>query len=194
MRVLSASALAAISGQQLTLAQLVLLEFPGLTIALNSSVVDLVWDGVTYKGAAGLGSVGQIDDSPGEVKGLEFTLSGVPAENISLALDDSAIVQGKPTTVRTAILNSAYQVADAPIEFRGRLDTMSIAEDGETCTIRATAESSAVDLLNGTPLTYSDADQKFLYPGDRAFELVTSQANAPVVWPSAAWARAVGPR
>lgn len=195
MKNLNPSALTVIAGQQVALVQLVLMQFPGLTLALNSSNIDIVWEGVTYRGAYGLGSVSVIEDSPGEVKGLQLTLSGVSSENISLAMDDAAIVQGTPLTIRTAILHpNSYAVLDAPIDWRGRLDTMGIGEDGETCTISATAESSAVDLLSRTALTYSDADQQFLYPGDLAFQYITANPNTPVVWPTKQWFIATGGR
>jgi hypothetical protein len=160
------------------------MQFPGLPIALNSSNADFDFGGVTYRGAAGLGAVSPIEDSPGEVKGLQLTLSGVPAEYLSLALDDAAAVQGTPLTIRLAIFSSSGQIIDAPIDWAGRLDTMVIEQTGETCSIAVTAESSAVDLLRGTSLTTSDSDQRFLYPGDRAFEYVASQSGQPVVWPT----------
>lgn len=187
MRVLSGATVAALGAPMVPLVQLVLLAFP-TPIALNSSNWDLVFEGITYRGAYGIGSVSEIEDSPGEVKGLQFTLSGVDAAYISLALDDSAVVQGTRVAIRTAVLDAGtYQIVDAPLEWSGTLDTMSIVEDGETCTIQVTAESSAVDLLRGAALTYSNADQQMLAPGDRAFEYVLPQANQPVVWPTKEW-------
>ncbi|MNL18358.1 hypothetical protein D3C87_1395010 [compost metagenome] len=64
---------------------------------------------------------------------------------------------------------------------------MSIQEDGETCGIAVTAESSAVDLLRGSPMTYSNVDQQALYPGDRAFEYLNSQIGKPIVWAGKQW-------
>lgn len=187
MRVLSGATLAALGAPVVPLVQLVLLSFPS-PIALNTSNWDLVFEGVIYRGANGIGSVSEIDDSPGEIKGLQFTLSGVDSAYISLALDDAAVVQGTPVTIRTAVLDAnTYKVVDAPLEWSGKLDTMSIVEDGETCTIQVTAESSAVDLLRGAALTYSHADQQMFAPGDRSFEYVLSQTNQPVVWPSKDW-------
>lgn len=187
MRVLSAPALTALRGSVVPVVQLVLLDF-ATPIALNTSNWEFDFGGITYKGAHGIGSIGEIDDSPGEVKGLQFTLSGVDSANISLALDDSAVVQGTKVTIRTAVLDGGtYRIVDAPVEWTGTLDTMSIVEDGETCTIQVTAESSAVDLLRGAALTYSNADQQMLAPGDRAFEYVLSQANTPVIWPTRQW-------
>ena len=192
MRSLSAPTLAALAGGQLAIVQLVHMAFAS-PIALNTSNLHLVWDSVTYIGAGAVGAIGQVDDSPGEIKGLNFQLIGVDSAYISLALDDAGVVQGTPVTIRTAILNSSYVVLDAPIEWTGKLDSMSIEEDGETCTISVSAESSAVDILRGGPLTYSDADQKSLYGTDRAFEFITLQAIPPIIWPSKLWFQAIGP-
>lgn len=192
MRALDAPTLAALASGQLAIVQLVLMDFAA-PIALNTSNLTLDWDGVTYIGAGALGAIGQIDDSPGEIKGLNFQLIGVDSAYIALALDDAAVVQGTDVTIRTAILNSSYEIVDAPIEWTGKLDSMNIEEDGETCTISVSAESSAVDILRGGPLTYSDADQKSLYAGDRAFEFIILQANTPIIWPSKLWAQAIGP-
>ncbi len=184
MRALSSNTIAALNGAALTIAQLIYMPFPGVPIALNSSNTDIDFEGVTYRGAAGLGTINPIEDSPGEVKGLQLQLAGVAVEYLSLALDDAGIVQGTPLVVRLAILDAQGQVIEAPIDWTGRLDTMPIQEDGETCVISATAESSAVDMLRGNALTYSDADQRFLNPGDRAFEYVASQIDQPVIWPT----------
>lgn len=184
MRTLTAPTIAALNGSVLTIVQLVLIQFPSITVALNSANRDIDFAGVTYRGAAGLGTINPIEDSPGEVKGLQLEMSGVPTAYLSLALADSSLVQGSPLVIRLAILNAAGQVLDAPIDWAGRMDTMSIEEDGSKCSIGVTAESSAVDLLRGNSLTTSDADQRFLFPGDLAFQYVNPQANVPIVWPT----------
>jgi hypothetical protein len=184
VKTLSGPTIAALSGRELSIVQLVYMEFPGFPIALNSSGMNFTHAGVVYLGAAGLGTINAIEDSPGEIKGLQLTLSGVPTEYLSLALDDASIVQDAPITIRLAILDTNNQIIEAPIDWTGRVDTMAIEEDGETCSIGVTAESTAVDLLRGNALTTSNADQQYLYPGDRGFEYVDSQANIPVVWPT----------
>jgi hypothetical protein len=187
MRTLSAPAVTALAAGGVTIVQLVLMQFPSGSVALNTSTWDLQWGGVTYKGAFGLGTISALEDAPGEVRGLTFEMSGVSSAAVSLALDGAGEVQGTPLTIRTAILNADYQIVDAPIEWIGTLDTMQLSEDGDTAVIRASAESSAVDLLRGASLTYSQADQATLHPGDRAFEYVVSQADQPVVWPAREW-------
>ncbi len=184
MRTISGPLATALSQPMVPIAQLVELAFTSGAIYLNTSTWDLVYDGKTYKGAYGLGTIAAVVDAPGEIKGLELTMSGVAAAAISLALDGADAWQGTPVIIRTAILNASYVIVDAPIEWAGRGDVMSINEDQDGCTISATAESTGVDLLRGSAMTYSHADQQSLYPSDYAFQYVVDQADKPIIWPS----------
>lgn len=185
MKTFSASVLAALAAGHAVVVQLLLLEFPSGNVALNTSNWDLVWNGVTYRGAYGLGSVAAIKDAPGEIQGIRLSIDGGDSSLVALALDDAGEVQGTPVAISTAIFDtSTYTILDAGTDWGGTMDTMAIEEDGQTSGISATAESKAVDLLRGNPSTYSDADQKALFPGDLAFEYVVSQVDQPIIWPS----------
>ena len=185
MKTLTAPALAALQSGGVGIVQLVYLAFSTTPVALNTSNWGLVWDGITYKGAYGLGTISPIADKPGDIAGLVLELSAGDSGSIALALDDSDIVQGTPITVRTAIVDLAtYQILDAPIEWTGTLDTMSIGEDGTQAAIRVSAESKAVDLLRGTPMFYNDADQRGIDPTDGSMMYIVDQIDKPIVWPS----------
>jgi hypothetical protein len=176
-----------LSSSTVNVVQLLLLQFSSSAVALNTSNYDFEWEGVTYKGAYGLGSISEIQDSPGEIKGIQFTLNGGSADLIALALDDAKQWQGTAVEIRTAVLNDEYQIVDAPLAWSGLGDVMSIAEEDSTTVIQATAESSAVDFMRGDPLVYNHADQQVLYPGDLGFNLILSQVEKQVVWPSRSW-------
>lgn len=184
MRTLTAPMLAALAAPNVAFAQLVRIQMPSSLILLATSNVDITYNSEVYKGAYGLGTISQIDDSPGEVKGLSFQLAGSASAPISLALDGADEWQGCTIRIYTCLLSSSYQVVDAVLEWSGFGDTLSIEESPTGTTLNATAESSAVDLLRGSILTISNADQRILYPSDRAFEYITSQVDKPVVWPS----------
>lgn len=188
MKTLDAATLAALASGSVAIVQLLHLNFSPTPIALNMSTWDLTWGGVVYKGAYGLGSISAVEDKPGEVQGIVLELHAGDAARISLALDDADVVQGTVCTIRTAIIETTnYTILEAPIEWLGTLDTMSIGEDGTTASIRVTAESRAVDLLRGNPLFYSDADQTVINPADRSFKYVVDQIDKPVVWPARAF-------
>ena len=174
----------ALTGSSLAIVQLIHLNFTGSVVALNTSTWDLVFGGVTYKGAYGLGNISAVTDKPGEIQGLTLELFG-DAAHVSLALDGSDTVQGTACTIRTAIIETdTYTVLDAPVEWLGSLDTMTISEDGQQCTVKVTAESKAVDLLRGTPWQYTDADQRLVSATDASFKYVLDQVDKPIVWPA----------
>ena len=188
MKTLGAPTLSALAGKQVGIVQLVLLDFPSLPLALNMSTWDLTWLGVTYKGAYGLGTISAVQDKPGEIAGITLELAAGDSSVIALALDDADIVQGTPVTIRTAIIDlETYQVLDAPIDWVGGLDTMSIGEDGTQAAIRCTAESKAVDLLRGNPQFYADQDQRAIAPNDASFSFVVDQIDKPLIWPTRAF-------
>jgi hypothetical protein len=188
MRAVSAGLTAALAAGTAVVITLVKMEFPSATIALNSSNLDLDHDGTTYLGAHGLGAISSITDQPTELPGLQLEMQNVDSSLIALALDDADEVQGSLVTVMTAWLDTAtHQIVEVETDWTGYADRMLISEDGEKSSIGLTAESKGVDLLRGNPLVYSDGDQKSLYPADRAFEYVTSQADRPVVWPKREW-------
>jgi hypothetical protein len=184
MRDLSPAAAAALSERTVKLVQLVLLDFASGAIGFNSSNWDLSWGGIEYRGAYGLGEIGVIEDSPGEVKGLVLRISGAAGGRVALALDGENEWPGTPVEVRTAILGDDFSVLDAVVDWRGRGDVMGLTEDNDSIVIEATAEATAVDLLRGSPSTYSDSDHQARYPGDLGYQYVVDQANKPIKWPA----------
>ena len=188
MRTLGAPVLAALAGPAVAIATLIKLEFAGTPVLLNTSTWDLDFGGDTYLGAYGLGQISAIADKPGEVAGITLELHGADAARISLALDDSDIVQGTPVTIRTAIIDTAtYTILDAPVEWVGKLDTMAIGEDGASATIAVTAESGAVELLRSNVWTFTDADQRIVNATDASFAYVLDQIDKPIIWPTKAF-------
>ena len=158
MKSLAAGTLTALAQPSVPIVQLVHMAFSS-PVALNTSTMDLVYGGVTYKGAYGLGSIGAVKDSPGEIKGLQFTLSGVSAASISLALDGGDVWQGCVVTIRTAILDANYAVTEAPIEWTGRGDVLSISEGSAYTTENASCPSPfqlSNDCTAGSGLTVSE--------------------------------------
>jgi hypothetical protein len=188
MKTITAPAVAAIATGRVGIVQLIHLAFSPTPVSLNMSTWDLTYGGVTYKGAYGLGSISTINDKPGEVAGLSFELSAGSSSVISLALDDADVVQGTPLTIRTAIIDmDTREILDAPVEWVGTFDTMSIGEDGTQAAIHCTAESQAVDLLRGNPSVYGDADQRAIAPLDGSMRFIVDQIDKPVIWPTKAF-------
>jgi len=66
--------------------------------------------------------------------------------------------------------------------FSGRMDVMSITEDGDSCTITMTAESRLIDLERPRLRRWTSEDQKGLDATDKGFEFVNSLQEASIKW------------
>lgn len=141
------------------------------------------WDGDTYTGVGNLGTIGAIRESAAlRAEGLEFTLSGVPAALVSIAIGEQ--YQGRPVEVWRALLDEDYALINDPIKtFGGRLDQMVCIFDGQSSQIKVSAENRLVDLERALhPRFYSDQDQQNEFPGDLGMQFGPSLVNADVVW------------
>ena len=187
MKSLSGVTLTALNSGSIAIVQLLHLNFSTGVVALNTSTWNFDYGGVTYLGASGLGAISNITDTPGEVEGLTFELFA-DTSHIAQALDESNVVQGTICTVRTAIIETTnYTILDAPVEWVGKLDTMSITEDGDKAIISVSAESKAVDLMSGNSWLYTTEDQLRINPYDTSFAYVVDQVDKPIIWPAKAY-------
>lgn len=183
MRTLTAGAITALSAAHVPLVLLVEMGYsPVLRMATSS--VDIVWSGNTYLRTGNLGAVEVIRDSAGDAQAIQFSISGVPSENIALALGTSA--RNKSCTVRLAILNATtHAIEDVSTIGVYQLDQTTISGS----TIAVTAIPMQRIFQRSKPLRYTDADQQKISSGDRALEYIVSQSVGEVIWPAASWGR-----
>jgi hypothetical protein len=66
--------------------------------------------------------------------------------------------------------------------FSGRMDVMTITEDGESCSIQLTAENKLIDLERPRVRRWTSEDQKSIHSGDLGFDFVNSLQEAEIVW------------
>lgn len=187
MRTLTASALAALSLSPLPLALLIEMDLTA-PLNLNTSSLTLTINGTNYLGTGGLGKIEAIGETPAEIKGLKFELSGVPSTSVALALAEP--VQGKAVRIKLAIFDPAtYRVLDARVRWAGVLDVMEIDDARGSAVITVTAEHAGIDLQRPYTSLYSDAEQQRLNPGDVAFQFNADQVDSRIVWPDATYGR-----
>lgn len=187
MRSISIAAATALTSGATAMVMLVEMQLT-VTLRLASGSASISYGGETYYATGSLGSVEEIDDSPGENKPLRFVLSGVPSEMLALALQEE--IRNKPASVRLAVLDATtYAVLDAPLIWVGSTDQMPISHGRTGSTIAVTAEHRGTTYARAKPLRYTDIDQQRLYPGDTSARYVTSQANHQDIWPAADFRR-----
>lgn len=188
MRTLSSPGLAALQAISTPIVLFVEMQLAS-PLYLNISSWDIDWAGKTWLGTKNFGSIEPITQTTTDTPGLRFQLSGVPNDLIAIALAEPP-VQGKACNIYVGIMDpDSYVLLDITLEWAGRLDTMTVREDGAGAVIQVTAEHVGIDLLRAAPTRYTDADQQRLYPGDKGLEFVTDSAAQEIVWPASSFFR-----
>jgi hypothetical protein len=144
---------------------------------LGDRTINVQGSNQVFTGASTLLTVGEF----GEVKdlsaeNLELTLSGVPSEIISLALQE-------PYQRRTCRVYMGEQsVSDVTEVFGGKMDTMSISDSAEDSVISLSVESKLVELERSSGWRYTDENHQSRYNGDTFFSYVTSIQDKQIAW------------
>lgn len=187
MRVIAPAALAKMNSDSLKAALLVEMQL-SLPVYLNTANINLEFGGNTYFGTGTLGTVEEIDDSPGEYKNVTFTLSGVSLDVIAIALSED--IANKRVTIRLAVLNDAdASVIDAPIIWSGTMDQMPVQSQDNTAVVSVSAEHRGVTFARPKPINYTPVDQVRVDPTDTSLRFIQSQSTHSDVWPAASFGR-----
>lgn len=138
---------------------------------------DRTIEGNTYLGAGSLMGVGGLDEASDlSAKSATISLSGVPPELISLALQE-------PYQNRACrILFGVTDVSDVIEVFGGFMDTMNIEDSGDSSVITLTVESKLVQLERAKERRYTHESQQSRHRGDTFFSFVSDLQDKEVVW------------
>ena len=187
MRTISQDVATILSGRVVPLTILVQLDLTS-TIYLNLSPVTINYGGHDWLGAGTLGGVDEISESTGETPSIKLSLSGVPSDMLSLALEEP--VRNKGVTISLALLDpTTNAVEDVFTLWTGLLDTMSITQSGETGVVTVTAEPMALEFARPKPFRYTNEEQDAVSSGDTSLQYIISQAQHPDIWPAASFLR-----
>jgi len=160
-------------------------------------------DGTEWVGAGTLLSISDVEETAEmAVKGATVSLSGIPSEDISLALSEP--YQGRVCNIYFGtftqegallkqsgdyiLLQDGSQILVDIGEkgfneiFSGYMDQMNIDESAETSTISVTVENRLVDLERARVARYTSNYQKSIYPDDRGLEFVESLQDKQIAW------------
>ena len=158
------------------------LAFDGGNFVAWTGYGNLTFGGTTYVGAGDFLSVSPIKESSEvQANGIDITLSGVPSDLISSALNET--YQGRSCKLHLGVLDSSNAVVSDPyVLFSGRMDLMSIDDSGETANINITAESRLIDLDRTRERRYTSEDQKIDFPNDKGLEFIADLQDKEIVW------------
>jgi hypothetical protein len=181
-RLLSSGVQSAIVASEVSPIVLFEAEFASGWLRIWSGIGDLSWSSGTWTGAGTLFSVSSVEETADtSAKGITVTLSGIPADMISLVLSDMR--QGKSGKVYLGFLDSNGAIISDPVlAFEGRLDIPALQEEAESATISISYESRLIDLQRTRESRYTNEDQQRAYPGDKAFEFVPNLQEIQINW------------
>jgi hypothetical protein len=169
---------------------------PILLASFSFSTAVRLWSGygtitvgaVTYQGIGTFGTISPVEETTDlSARGINFQLSGIPSAYVSLALTEN--YQGKACSVLFGALDATGAIVSSPVTiFAGRMDVMSINDDGQNATIIMSAENKLVDFLRPRETRYTHEEQQNLYPvspPDLGLEFVNAIQEKQIYWGNA---------
>lgn len=172
------------------------------TLRLWTGYGTLIYEGQEWYGTGNMLGVSTVEETMQmAATGVSLTLSGVPSEVISLALQEP--YQGRVCNIYFGMFaygalqqeDEAYilmqdgskiglelQETGVTEIFTGYMDQMNISEAPDTSTIQLSVESKLIDLERQRVARYTSEYQKSLYPLDRGLEFVESIQDLKLTW------------
>lgn len=194
MGLFSAPQLAALAGKTVRAATLCDFDFDGQPTYLWNGFGEIVIASKTYLGAGESGAIEGLEDIRlPESQRVTFTLSGVsdgPADLLSIALDDTDIVQGRSVTVYQAFFDDAWAAIGDPVAiYQGIMQQPRVTRErmteggGARVTISLPAENLFFARARPPAGRYTAAEQNRRFAGDKFCDATAMLANATFAWP-----------
>jgi hypothetical protein len=113
--------------------------------------------------------------------GMTISFSGLESSFVAIALTEN--YRGRLIKIYLGCLDSTNQpVSNMYQLFAGRMDVMTINEDGQTASITISAENVLIDLERARMRKYTDEEQRKRFPGDSSLEFVASLQDKQISW------------
>jgi len=158
------------------------MDFTDGILRLWTGYGSITIDGETFSPGGDILSVSSISEN-GEVQanGVTISLSGLSASLVASAL--TTAYQGRDCNVYVGVLNDSGAVISDPIKiFAGKMDVLTVEDNGDTAQISVTAESKLIDLERSRQRRYTSEDQKIDYPNDKGLDFIAGLQDKTVVW------------
>lgn len=158
------------------------LDFVGETIRVHSNIGSITWDSKTWLGVGDFGGFSDVEEGADiSARGITLTLSGIPSNLLTHALASN--YRGRSAKLWFGMLSAAGVLDAAPYQiFGGRVDTMTISDEGETSTISVACENRLIDLRRPRVSRYTHEEQIARHDGDLGLSFVARLAEKPLYW------------
>jgi hypothetical protein len=148
------------------------------SVYMWSGYGDLVIGDKTYIGVGNLLNISSVTETTEmDAKGATLTLSGIPSEFLSLALQEP--YQGRECRIYFGVTDSPSNYVEV---FSGELDQMNIEEGADSAVISVTAENVLIKLERPVVRRFTNEDQKSRFPNDKGLEFVAGLQDKDLLW------------
>lgn len=136
----------------------------------------------TWQGVGTLAAIDTIGESTdGSATGIRVALNEIPAEFRTDIADQAA--RGVVFEVYVGALDETYQIVTATkLIWKGRLDTYTVTDGGDTLAVEITGESRGIDQRRPAIKRFTDEWQQRKYPGDLFFQYVAQMTEISILW------------
>ena len=180
-RVLASTIVSEITSASVRPIMLVALEFDSATVRLWSGIGSKTIGGDVFTGAGSMMSIGPAEETLAiKSTGASIILTGISSANLALALNED--YQDRVATVWLGFVDSSGVYIDRVQIFKGRMDLISITENGDTSTVTINIENILIALERTRERRFTDEDQQKEFSGDLGFSHVTSLQQLTIPW------------
>lgn len=184
--------IAAVGQPHVTAALLMDLQLSTGTIYLATTAYPITWNGNSYLGAAGIGTIEPMTETARGAVGMRFTLPLVNAAAIASAMTER--IQGRPVILRALVvvdeeIPGVYAgpfpgVFVDPGVWVGKLDSSELDLYGEEPKLVVTAEHEMFGWDRPRNSRASHDEHMRRHPGDEIHKYMASTVGKRVVWPA----------
>lgn len=160
------------------------LDYPAGFIRVNSTDRTVSFDSgggpENFIGVGNLGSVTAISEGSSlKAQGVQLSLSGINAANISAAFENA---QRRPGKIWVGFFDDDYLlVADPTLVFSGLIDSTSI-DIGETATVTVFLESRLITWERAKIQRHTNENQQQRFAGDKFLEFINQMVEKEILW------------
>ena len=142
----------------------------------------LIYSSTDYLGVGDLISIGQISEKTDlTATGVSITLAGIKQSLLTLALSEP--YQNRSVTIRLGAINESGDLVSSPIiMFQGKMDVMTIQDNGATATITVQCENKLIQLDRAFVRRYTAEDQKIDFPSDTGLDFMAKIQGIAIPW------------
>lgn len=146
-----------------------------------TGIGDITANSETWQGAGTVLSISNsTENTELSADGLSLTFSGLDSSFVAISLTEN--YRGRVAKVYIGALSDGAPVSDLYQVFGGRMDTMTINENGQTATLSITLENVLIDLERPRVRLLTNEEQLLRYAGDNSLDQVANLQDRQIAW------------